>query len=177
MTDWYDARATATIRRTPDQKFDYIVIAKQPFSLATPLRGASSGPTFYMSVDIRQLKGTPTVYYGLAFHEQESPISIRNNYYLFGANDAHFLTSFKSLDGAHYSLVSRRPGAHTRAGEINRLAVRAEQTTYSFFINDEFEGQVDDVELRGGQAAIAVSVERPDDEFEFEFGNFEVRTP
>jgi hypothetical protein len=94
-----------------------------------------------------------------------------------GANDDHFYLIENLILGKWTPLVARRTGALTKKGEVNRLAVRAEGTHYTLFVNGQYQDEVDDKELTGGVAGLWIEVDKANDTVSLEFGNFEVRAP
>jgi hypothetical protein len=145
--------------------------AKKGYSYA-PRLGVETGDTFHYTLDVKQVSGKDTDYYGLAFHTTTSP----SKYYMFAVNDAHYFLIERLISPDWVTLVGRKSNASTRAGEVNRIAVRGEGSHYTFFVNDQYQGEADDKELTGGAAAIFVQVDTGDT-INLEFGNYEVRAP
>ena len=61
-------------------------------------------------------------------------------------------------------------------GQANRLAVRAEGTQFTFYINDEVVAQAENDVLTAGDAGLSVLLVTPGDAT-FVFDNFEIRVP
>jgi hypothetical protein len=134
---------------------------------------AEPGAVFHLSVDVKQVDGDADTYYGLVAHGVYSP----NKYYMFAANDARYFFIDRRISPDWSTLVARSGGAATRAGETNHLALRAEGTHYTFFVNDRFVTEANDGGLSGGSTGFVVRMDKPDGKLTLEFGNFEVRAP
>ncbi len=131
----------------------------------------TSTTDFYAAVDAQQIVGPASADYGLVFRWQ------RGNYYYFEINESgQFALSLYYFEKWE-TLVSWTSASAIRPGEVNRLAVGAEGSHFSFYVNGESVGEADDSRLPGGTVGVAVELSQAGDQAVFQFDNFEWRAP
>jgi hypothetical protein len=164
-------------------------------ALQLPQRTQTSDKAFYMSLEVRELKGTPTTFYGLGFHFDDhvgegardlagryatDTCCVGDKYLFFQTNDTHAIgAGFYFGSSANPFKINRTDGAHTRAGQTNTLVVRSDGTHYTFFVNGYQEADFKDttpLAYKGGWSALVTST-RPGDAYEFEYGRFLLSSP
>jgi hypothetical protein len=127
--------------------------------------------SLYASVSVFQTGGAEEADYGLVFRESSG------NFYYFGI----------SVSAKAYILLMYNNGWSTlikpvRANEINpdqpnELAVLADGSFLSLFINGEFMDRYDDETLVRGTVGVAMTLYNAGDQLEMEFDDFKVRAP
>jgi serine/threonine-protein kinase len=127
---------------------------------------------FLLSVEGRQISGVSDSQYGLIFRRVD-----RDNYYLFrirGEGDYQFRTRY---EGEWITLISWTPSSLIQPGQMNRLSVVAEGTSFYFYINNQYVDDYTDSKLSSGKVALVIGLNDEGDSGTFEFDNFDVRGP
>jgi hypothetical protein len=143
-------------------------------SLANPTYATSD---LYVAVDARQLSGTPRSDYGLVFR-LTGP-----DYYYYQVSPAAQQFAFNlQYDGQWIPLIDWTAApTPIEIDNLNRLAVAAEGTRFTLYLNGEVAGTVTDDHLAQGSAGVGVQVyfDDPggDNSGTYEFDNFEWRAP
>jgi hypothetical protein len=127
---------------------------------------------FYLSVEAQQVSGPQDSMVGLAFC-----IRGGNNFYLFGISDTKEYIVLRSYRGRWTPLVDWSRSSAIRRGQVNRLAVVAEDGHFDFFINDQLVTGLDDDKLGRGKAGLTMQLFQAGDQAVFEFDRFELRAP
>jgi len=125
---------------------------------------------FYLSVDAQRVAGPVDASYGVVFRHGEG------SYYLFSIRDDGFFNLNLWHNFAWTSVVDWTGTFAIYPGEVNRLAVRAEGTQFTLYVNDDVVAQAEDDVLAAGDAGLSVLLVTPGDA-EFVFDNFEIRVP
>jgi hypothetical protein len=131
----------------------------------------TSTTDFYAAVDAQQIVGPTSADYGLVFRWQ------RGNYYYFEINESGQFSLSLYYFEKWETLVSWTSASAIRPGEVNRLAVGAEGSHFTFYVNGESVGEADDSRLPGGTVGVAVELSQAGDQAVFQFDNFEWRAP
>lgn len=124
---------------------------------------------FYATVDARLVRGPARHFYGMVVRvtgQQYYFFRIRNNRYV----------SVQRVTDRYTTLIPNTPTTAIKPDAVNKLAVLAQGSHLSFFVNDQFVGQVEDSILTQGQVGIVYGVDTPAPAA-FEFDNFELRAP
>lgn len=125
---------------------------------------------FYLAVDAQRVSGPVDASYGMVFRHSEG------SYYLFSIRDDGFF-NFNLWYGFEWSAIIDWTGTLAiRPGEVNRLAVQAEGTQFTFFINDEVVAQAESAQLSEGEAGLSVLLVTPGDAV-FVFDDFAILVP
>jgi concanavalin A-like lectin/glucanase superfamily protein len=131
----------------------------------------TSTTDFYAAVDAQQITGPTSADYGIVFRWQHG------NYYYFKINESgQFALSLDYFEKWE-TLVNWTSASAIRPGEVNRLAVGAEASHFTLYVNGEQVGEADDSRLPGGTAGVAVELNQAGDQAVFQFDNFEWRAP
>jgi hypothetical protein len=125
----------------------------------------------YVAVTVFQKWGSSNIDFGLVFRENNS------RYYYFGVDPARQVFSLSKYDNGWSYVIewSRAPKLHTDTE--NRLAVLAEGSTITLFVNDQEIEVVEDDSLRSGKVGMAVSLYNEGETAQIAFDDFEVRAP
>jgi len=126
---------------------------------------------FHASVDVKQLSGPDSADFGIMFREDDN-----SNFYYFGVSEygqyvlyLYYEDWITLIDWTETDLL------HSR--EANRLTVIGEGSHFIFFINDQYLTEITDDRIGEGTVALGIEVEGSDVQADFEFDNFELRTP
>ncbi len=126
----------------------------------------------HLSVEARRTGGpADSLSYGLVFRQQDD-----SNFYYFGISDGGRLAIYALVDGTWVRLINQSGVSAVRSGETNHLTVHGKGSQFSFFVNDEFVGSVEDSSHAEGTAGVAIEIPKGM-EGSFEFDNFELYTP
>lgn len=124
---------------------------------------------FYLTAQARQLSGPRRNDYGVVFRLNNG------SYYVFRILDDRTFVVDLYRDGLTNLIPSTRSDAiHT--DKPNKLTVVGRGSHFTFFINDQYVGEMDDRALARGTAGIAFGL-AANETGEFEFDNFELRAP
>ncbi|HEX4966514.1 MAG TPA: serine/threonine-protein kinase [Thermoanaerobaculia bacterium] len=153
-------------------KYDWLVQADKSISRADIRSGTftGDGASSYLSVEATRVEGAADTDCKLLLRQDG------DRYYAFivsGAGTFSFFVHDKSWKSLHDFTPSTAIRSGT--GQTNRLAVLAEGSHFSLFINDSLVAEVDDDTLRTGSAGISVGLQKKGDSARFEFDNFELR--
>lgn len=113
-------------------------------------------------------KGTS---YGLMFRNDGI------NYYFFEIRDDQFFRFSRWYQNDWKILINWTQSTAIRPSQANRLAVKAEGSHFTFFINDQPVGEADDNRVSGGRVGVEIELFSGRDSATLEFDNFEVRAP
>jgi hypothetical protein len=125
----------------------------------------------YVSVDVRKIAGTTAADYGLVFRAGA-------DYYAFTIN-----ADTKQYDVYEYADYEWTPIIRFTRSEVidpkgvNRLALLAQGSAFTLFINGEEIRTFEDKTLISGTAGVAFEMGRTGDLLKLEFDNFEIRAP
>jgi hypothetical protein len=127
---------------------------------------------FHLSVEARRTSGpADSLSYGLVFRQID-----HSNFYFFMISDGGRLAVYALVDGAWVKLIAQAGVSAVRSGETNQLTVHGEGSFFTFFVNGEFVGSVEDSSHAEGTVGVAIEI--PEGmEGSFEFDNFELYTP
>jgi hypothetical protein len=125
---------------------------------------------FYESATIKRTSGPDTVNYGLQFRWVDS-----NNFYAFNVADTKNFIVYLLYRGQWQTLLDWTASDAIKPGEANLLAVKAEKSKLTFYINNEQVAEFNDTRLTNGLPGLAVSVDA-NQNTDVEFSSFEVRT-
>jgi len=126
---------------------------------------------FVLSVDAKQIGGPASAEYGLtfregsAFHAYYFGINNRGEYFLYLYNDEWI--TLKDYTQSKLILPNK----------YNRLAVLAEGSHFTFFINGQYLFEYTDARLKNGNVSLFSLLNKPNQQAIFEFDNFELRAP
>ena len=74
-------------------------------------------------------------------------------------------------------MISWTPSSLIQPGQMNRLSVVAEGTSFYFYINNQYVDDYTDSKLSSGKVALVIGLNDEGDSATFEFDNFDVRGP
>lgn len=124
---------------------------------------------FYYSVDVQKTDGPADSDYGLIFRNHESDL------YYFAIDDNRTVSVSSRLDGKWAQLLTKFNNQAIHPGALNHLSILAQGSHFTFFINDQYVGEVDDNHLSFGYAGLAMELLNPNDAGVYEFSNYQLR--
>jgi hypothetical protein len=127
---------------------------------------------FYLTAKARRVSGVEDGQYGLIFRRSD-----KQNYGLFKIEDSQYFKFAIRHEGEWDTVIDWTESLAIRPGETNRLTVVAVGSHFTFYINDQYVGEVDEDRLSEGEAGLAIELLDSDDAAVFEFDDFEVRAP
>ena len=151
-------------------KYIWDVIAQQPVHTQVGTDGKTYR-NFYVSVDVQKTKGSDIANLGIVFRKDN-----KGNFYYFGVSDfIFFLYIFQN--GTQKSLITPMGVPGTQVGGIRNVAVLAEKTHFTFFINNKYVTAITNSQIPSGEIALAVELFQTGDHGVFEFDNIEILVP
>lgn len=151
-------------------KYTWKAKAHQPFHwYAWPDARAVSD--FYLSVEAQQVSGPEENVHGLVFRVAG------DDFYYFGISNRGEFIFLRMYKYRWRRLIDWTRSSAIQPWEVNKIAVVAEGSQFSFFINDEFVAEAEDDTLARGRAGVMIELFNAGDEAAFEFDNFELRAP
>jgi hypothetical protein len=126
----------------------------------------------YASVNIFQTGGTKDADYGLVFR------ITGHNFYYFGISITKKSYILLLLNNNKWSTL--RKWSHSQeilTDQPNQVAVLADGSAISLFINGQMVDQYDDETLVQGKAGVAMDLYNAGDQIDVEFDDFEIRAP
>jgi hypothetical protein len=127
---------------------------------------------FFLEVDMQQTSGPNDTRYGLIFRS----VGGGDAYYLFEIVDQERLEASVWHDDAFTPLLSL-PIDRWSLEQPLSLAVLAEGSRYSFFVDDTFVGDFQDERIQGGRVGLAVTLSQNTPDAAFAFSGFTLRAP
>jgi hypothetical protein len=127
---------------------------------------------FYLSAEVIKKSGPETANYGLSFRNRDGAdyyfgMTAGTQEYFAGVGDA---TSWKKFIDTTWSPL-------INPDSLNRLAVLAQGSHFTLFINGEVAATFEDDTLKKGVAGFSLTILKAGESLELEFDNFEVRAP
>ncbi len=126
----------------------------------------------YLTVEGKQIGGDTDSQYGVIFRRAD-----RDNYYIFRIRDDGDYQLRTRYEGEWETLIGWTESYLIQAGAVHRLAVVAQGSQFTFYINDQYVDEYTDTKLSEGQVALVIGLDDEGDTGTFEFDNFEVRAP
>ena len=108
---------------------------------------------FYLSSAMQVLTGPDTTQYALEFRWVDS-----DNFYTFLINDQKQYRADLMYRGKWQTLIDWTDSEAIVPGEVNELAVKAEGRHFTFFINGEDVGELNDTRLKTGLIGVAAGL-------------------
>jgi len=132
---------------------------------------------FYASVDAQHQSGDATAAYGIIFRwvAKKDGTSLIYNGYVFEISDEQHVGIFSYQFGSQHE-IKRAKSRAIRPGAVNHLAVLAQGTHLTFFINDRAIAAIDDDRLSSGMIGLGISIS-PGQPQIFQFSNLRVLAP
>jgi hypothetical protein len=152
-------------------KFRFALTAQQPV-FYNILPNLNSLTDFYLAVDVQKSSGSLVANYGLYYR-----FAGQSGYYFFLNTDKKTYGVDLLLNNEWFSKKSPVSSEKIKYGSANRIAVLAEGSRFTFYINGQEINSLTDAVLSKGQAGLALSLFAVGDTVDIEFDNFEVRAP
>lgn len=126
---------------------------------------------FYLTVTGKRSSGPEnTGGYALVFRQDGS------DYYIFEVTDQKRFSVSLRQAGQWTTLIAATDSTAIQPGQANRLTLLAQGSRFTFFINDQKVGQIDNNQISSGNVGVGIEL-NAGDKASFEFDNFELRTP
>lgn len=128
---------------------------------------------FYMQIEVQRVFGNRETAYGLVFRYQNF-----ENFYYFWISDEGQYQFDAWIDNERIEIIPW--GNFTDLivpGEVNTIAILAEGTMFTVFVNDQFLIQEEDSNLDSGLVGISTAVGEALELYKVKFDNLEVRVP
>ncbi|MBI5034873.1 MAG: hypothetical protein HZB51_30480 [Chloroflexi bacterium] len=139
------------------------------YSIAANSPSISDGA---LSVDSKAISGAKDISAGLIFRAVD-----QDNFYVFRiTNDKYYVFQFQSK-GKLETIGSWFKASAVKSNETNRLTVITQGAHFTFFVNGEYVGQVDDSRYATGKVGVIVGTTGASADNVIEFSNLEIRTP
>ncbi|MGB7876930.1 MAG: hypothetical protein WBL25_21305, partial [Anaerolineales bacterium] len=154
--------------------FQWGLQIKKPDAWYWEIAPLTSYSNFYYSVKVRRI-GKPTeeqvnqAIWGIIFRRQG------NDLYAFLLNDLQEYYLSLNSDGSWIDLVGQTKSSLVNSDRSNELAVIADGTEITLFINGTPIKTINDKTLLNGNVGFYAGLIYPDDEVRFEFDDFELR--
>jgi hypothetical protein len=158
------------LRRGVDRAYQWDATSKQGF---ISWISAHDAPVtdFRLSVEARQVSGTDSSDYGVAFREDSD-----GNFYYFGVTGDGFFVSAYHRD-EWIDVVEFTYSSTVKDGDRNKITVIASGSFFIFLINDFIVAEAVDERIPSGTTALAIQIYEAGLQAVMEFDNFELRTP
>jgi hypothetical protein len=167
----YDDEYVHGTRSISDGKYLIEITAKEPLFWWFP-PDAESLQDFYLSAEGNKLEGPADSNYGLVFRDSE-----KMEYYFQILPDTQKYGVFM-FDGQMWStLIDHTFSSQIERHGSNQLAVLAQSSHFTFFINGKEVDTATDDTLKKGRAGVGFCVYHAGDELRLEFDHFELRAP
>jgi hypothetical protein len=126
----------------------------------------------YAAVEVSISEGPEDAEMGLVFRSDGL-----SSYYLFMIdNQGRYYASIHSPEGWE-TLLDWTPSGDILLHQTNHLGVLAERDQFLLFINQKYQGIIQDDRLDSGQAGLAIGLSTSGDAANWMFDNFEIRAP
>jgi hypothetical protein len=125
---------------------------------------------FDLTVQGQRLSGATNAPYGLIFR-----LDSNGNYYMFAISDTQQFGVWL-YQGQWTTLINGTGSDAIQPGAVNHLAVIAQGSHCSFFINNQQVGALDNNQVSTGLAGVAIELSAGDQSV-LEFSNFQLRAP
>jgi hypothetical protein len=168
----YSTAAFAKVAESiANRQYCWDLISQTDFALNRDLPDMATVTDVAVSVDGRQVSGTPNSPYGLVVRDDSF------NFYFFEiADDQTYRFGRGAVEIADSFWGSGKSSA-IRSGLVNRLTVVAQGSHLAYSVNGQPVAQHDDGELKSGSVGPAAELFHAGDHAVFAFDNFEVRAP
>jgi hypothetical protein len=154
-----------------DGKYLIDITAKKPFFWWLP-PDMENMKDFYLSVEGNKLEGPADMNYGLVFRDFEG----LHYYFQIRPDTQHYKVS--RFDGQEWlTLIDSTFSSRIERHGSNQLAVLAQGSHFTFFINGKEVDTAEDDTLKTGRCGVGFSVYHAGDKLKLEFDHFEVRVP
>jgi len=172
--EWIDGEIDdeyASIQLTIDGAYTWDVLtAKQGFTWRV-WPAVDELDDFYLAADVQNQSENLDAQYGLIFRNQG------DDYYYFEVRDGQYFRFFLFESSQWKELLPYTYSDAIRPGEMNRLAVLAQDDRFTLWINDQYVGEAHGSTPAQGLVGVIVGLAYADEQSLIVFDNFEVRVP
>jgi len=110
---------------------------------------------FDLAIDLFSVAGSPGAdEAGLVFREMDG---IGQYVFLINDVDQRFYVALYGFDGGWTTLIPETSSTYIKPGDTNRLRVFAQESHFTFYINDHFVGEVDDNTFSEGYIGVGAN--------------------
>jgi hypothetical protein len=168
--DYSDERLTGS-REIIDGKYHWEAAALDGV-IWWSIPDVASVSDFYLTVNAQRVSGVTDGQYGVIFRRAD-----RDNYALFKIEDSQYYKFSVRYQGEWETVIDWTESSAIRPVGVNRLAVVGEGSHFTFYINDEYVGEIDEDRLPEGTIGLAIELLDDKDAAVFEFDDLEMRAP
>jgi len=168
--DYSDERLTGS-REIIDGKYHWEAAALDGV-IWWSIPDVASVSDFYLTVNAQRVSGVTDGQYGVIFRRAD-----RDNYALFKIEDSQYYKFSVRYQGEWETVIDWTETSAIRPVGVNRLAVVGEGSHFTFYINDEYVGEIDEDRLPEGTIGLAIELLDDKDAAVFEFDDLEMRAP
>jgi len=167
-----DKSNQADVRREINNgKYTWDAVSKKPaFSLA--IADTANITDFILSVDLQHTGGTKSSDCGVVFRKDTD-----DNLYYLGITDNRKFHVALTYNGGWADIINRTTSNALHADETNRVTVIANGSHFIVLFNDQFVVEFEDDYIPRGTVGLGILIFNPEQQANFEFDNFELRTP
>ena len=134
--------------------------------------GTELSGDIFVTVDTELQGGVPNTSMGLVFHRLDN-----DNLYLFRIQNNGWYQFLVLYEDEWETLIEWAETSLIRPGNVNRIAVVAVASHFTFFINDIHLTEFDDDRLSTGRVGLVMGLFDEGDTATISFDNLEIRTP
>jgi hypothetical protein len=163
----------ATVKESMAGTYQQELTAKQGFvsrSAASPALATNDNFFFGLTTHVESV--SPTASSGVIFHFVDS-----KNYYAAFIDNQGDYTVEALVNDEWQTITDWTKSDLIVPGQANRVAILAEGTNYTLYINNQSAGQFSDDLLKAGTFGFISSLDNADDEATVDFSNLEVYGP
>ena len=127
---------------------------------------------FFLQGDVLQIEGPTGGLYGIMFR-----LNYDGDRYFFGIRDTQRFTLRQNFKDEWSTLIPATYSSAIRPGEPNQLTVLAQDSHFSFCINQLLVDEIDNGDIEFGIAGFSYTLFNEGDKAKFEFDNFRLYVP
>lgn len=152
-------------------KYIWSVTSKEEVFLSNSPRTASSVTDFHLSAELKLASGSYKPRYGLTFRE-----NLSGDLYFFGIYGEGFMVDIYH-NQAWSRIIDYTKSSAILPEEANLLTIIAEGSHFTYFINNQYVGEMTDDRIKEGIVGFGLAFPLGDLQNSFEFDNFSLRIP
>jgi serine/threonine protein kinase len=163
-----------TVREISGGAYQWTINAEQPVGRwCTPELGGDDGTVtdFLVTVEAQRLSGPAAAAYGLILRH------VQGSYYLFSVRDDGYYQFSLWFGYDWQAIIDWTETPSVRSGEVNHLAVLAQDGTFELYINETSIATATDDQIPAGEVGLSISTPATDGEARFVFDNFNLWRP
>ncbi len=127
---------------------------------------------FHATVEGQLVSGPKSATYGIIFRQGQG-----DSFYYFAVRETGEFAFLLKYQGQWQTLIGWTYSSAIRPDSANTITVIAENSLFTFYINNRYIAQFTDKSIASGKVGLAVDLDNAGDNATFEFDNFELRAP